>query len=76
MLKHSEIKGRWLDKFEELLWAYHTCDWKDGNSNSNYPFQLAVAYFDWDYDAWGNATVPERTPEEAFAEYLRGCEDE
>ena len=46
------IKAIWLDKFQGLLWEHHTCDWKEGNSNPNYPFQLAVAYFDWDYDAW------------------------
>lgn len=67
------LKSEWISRFEELLWEYHTCNWKAGNSNPDYPFQLAVAYFDWDYDAWGNCTVPERTPEEAFAEYVKGC---
>lgn len=75
-MKHAEIKGQWLHKFEELLWEYHTSDWKEGNNNPDYPFQLAVAYFDWEYGADGYATIPERTPEEAFAKYLRGCEDD
>ena len=68
------IKAIWSDKFQELLWQHHTSDWKDGNKNPDYPFQLAVAYFDWEHDAWGNFTVPQRSPEEAFTEYLKGCE--
>lgn len=68
------VKADWIDKFQELLWSHHTCDWEDSNKNPDYPFQLAVAYFDWSYDAWGNCTTPERSPEEAFAEYLKGIE--
>jgi hypothetical protein len=59
------IKEAWYDKFLDLLWEHHTCDWEDGNKNPYYPFQLVVAYFDWVYDG-----VPEETPEEAFSRYL------
>lgn len=63
------VKEQWYDKFMDLLWGHHTCDWPYANSNPDYPYQLAVAYFDW-YD-WETQT-PERTPEEAFARYLEG----
>lgn len=59
------IKAKWIGEFEERLWKHHTCDWKEGNSNPDYPFQLAVAYFDWADDGF-----PERTVEEAFKDYL------
>lgn len=65
-MTHSEIKNQWYDTFMELLWEYHTCDWKEGNSIPNYPYQLAVAYFDW--ADWETAT-PEQTPQEAFERY-------
>ena len=71
-MTHKEIKEQWYDEFMELLWEYHTCDWKAANSNPDYPFQLAVAYFDWELDSWGNAISPENTPQEAFEEYLKG----
>lgn len=74
-MKNSDIKAAWLETFESLLWGYHTCDWREGNANPNYPFQLASAYFDWEYDAWGNAIVPERTPEEAFERYKKTLEE-
>lgn len=60
------IKAKWIDKFEERLWEHHTCDWHAGNSKPDYPYQLAVAYFDWSYDG----TEPNRTVEEAFKDYL------
>lgn len=58
------IKAEWIDKFEERLWGYHTCDWGAGNRNPDYPYQLAVAYFDW------NGDEPAYTVEEAFQRYL------
>lgn len=61
------IKSEWIDKFEELLWEHHTCNWEEGNNNPDYPFQLAVAYFDWNTDG----TAPERTVQEAFEDYLK-----
>lgn len=60
------IKAEWIYKFEERLWEHHTCDWDAGNSKPDYPFQLAVAYFDWNCDG----TEPNRTVEEAFKDYL------
>lgn len=61
-------KEMWIDKFQEYLWGYHTCDWKEGNSNPEYPYQLAVAYFNWlDID------VPAESVEEAFNRYLEDC---
>lgn len=59
------VKAEWIDKFEELLWQHHTCDWGEGSRNPNYSFQLAVAYFDWADDG-----IPEETPEQAFTRYL------
>lgn len=59
------IKAEWIDKFEERLWEHHTCDWNAGNRIPNYPFQLAVAYFDWGIDG-----QPEETVDEAFTRYL------
>lgn len=59
------IKEIWTDKFEELLWQYHTCDWDAGNRKPDYPFQLATAYFDW-----GNDGLPESSVEDAFSRYL------
>lgn len=59
------IKEQWLDSFQEKLWEYHTCDWKAGNSYPDYPFQLAVAYFDW-----GDDGLPEESVNEAFKRYL------
>lgn len=73
-MNHKEIKEHWYDEFMDLLWKYHTCDWKDGNSNPNYPFQLAVAYFDWEYDEYLDKSYPERTPQEAFEDYLESLE--
>ncbi len=75
-MNHKEIKEQWYDEFMELLWTHHTCDWKDGNSDPNYPFQLAVAYFDWEWDDWGNAVCPEGTPQEAFEEYLESLDEQ
>ncbi len=69
-MNHKEIKEQWYDEFMELLWEHHTCDWKDGNSSPDYPFQLAVAYFDWDVDLDGNIIEPMYTPQEAFRQYL------
>ncbi|WP_373034092.1 hypothetical protein [Sulfurovum sp.] len=59
------IKAEWINEFEELLWEHHTCDWPAGNRNPDYPFQLAVAYFDWAGDG-----LPEETIEKAFSRYL------
>lgn len=59
------IKADWIDKFQELLWEQHTFDWDEGNRNPDYPFQLAVAYFDWADDG-----APSETPEQAFVRYL------
>lgn len=59
------IKAIWIDKFQELLWQHHTCGWEYGNKNPDYPFQLAVAYFDW-----GSEGVPEETVGKAFNRYL------
>lgn len=58
------IKRKWVEDFEELLWKYHTDDWKEGNYDHNYPLQLAVAYFDWADDG-----LPLESPEEAFNRY-------
>lgn len=63
------IKAQWIDKFEERLWEYHTCDWDLGNRIPNYPLQLAVAYFDWGIDGQSEETV-----DEAFARYLETLE--
>lgn len=63
------VKEQWYDEFMEKLWEHHTCDWPYANSNPDYPYQLAVAHFDW-YD-W-EAQIPERTPQEAFDYYLKG----
>lgn len=59
------IKEQWIDKFQDLLWGYHSCDWDAGNKNPNLAFQLAVAYFNWASD-----NTPEETVEHAFARYL------
>lgn len=59
-------KEQWIDSFEEELWGYHTCDWDAGNRYPDYPFQVAVAYFDCNSDC----TEPNRTAEEAFKDYL------
>lgn len=67
------VKAQWLDKFQELLWEHHTCDWIEGNRNPNYPFQLAVAYFDWGSDDW-DFPIPEETAEQAFSRYLEAQE--
>lgn len=64
------IKAEWIDEFEELLWTNHTCDWDLGNRNPDYPFQLAVAYFDWGLDG-----QPEKTAKEAFSRYLETLEE-
>lgn len=61
------VKAEWCDRFEELLWEHHTRNWVEGNKNPNYPFQLAVAYFDWADDG-----IPLETPEEAFERYTQG----
>jgi hypothetical protein len=63
------IKEIWYDRFMELLWEYHGDNWQDAKEDPNYPFQLAVAHFDW-LD-WETQT-PERTTEEAFEYYLEG----
>lgn len=60
----EDRKEEWIDKFQEHLWGHHQCDWDVGNSYPNYPYQLAVAYFDWDGDE------PAYTVEEAFQRYL------
>ncbi len=68
------IKSDWCDKFEELLWEHHTCDWEYANKNPDYPFQIAVAYFDWKYE--GNQAVrPAYSVEEAFKRYLEDEND-
>ena len=59
------IKEQWVDKFQELLWGHHTCDWDVGNRNPDYPWQLAVAYFNW-----ANDNTPAATVEDAFNHYL------
>lgn len=64
-------KRQWVEKFEELLWKHHTCDWEEGNKNPDYPLQLAVAYFDWAYDG-----TPLETVEEAFERYLKTLEED
>jgi hypothetical protein len=64
------IKAVWIDEFEELLWGYHTRNWDLGNRNPYYPFQLAVAYFDWGLDG-----QPEETAKEAFSRYLETLEE-
>jgi hypothetical protein len=63
------IKEQWIDSFEEHLWEHHTCDWDAGNRNPDYPFQLAVAYFNWGIDG-----LPEESVEEAFNRYLENQE--
>lgn len=73
-MNHREIKEQWYDEFMELLWEYHTCDWEYANSNPNYPFQLAVAYFDWESDGSGKIIQVVSTPREAFQRYLEGLE--
>lgn len=60
------FKLAWIMQFEERLWEYHTCDWDAGNRNPDYPYQLAVAYFDWNTEG----TAPEYTVAEAFERYL------
>lgn len=64
-------KEQWVDKFQELLWEYHTCEWLAGNRNPDYPFQLAVAYFNWDYDTSGGRK-PMETVDAAFQRYVDG----
>ncbi len=64
------IKEQWYDKFQELLWKYHTCDWEYANKNPDYLYQLAVAYFDWGLDG-----KPEETPEESFTRYVEAQDD-
>lgn len=64
------MKAQWVDNFEEKLWGHHTCDWDAGNRNPDYPYQLAVAYFNWAYDEHGKAIEPEESVEEAFERYL------
>lgn len=61
-------KAEWIDKFQERLWGHHTCDWDAGNRNPDYPFQLAVAYFDWSADP--DCKKPAYKVEEAFQRYL------
>jgi hypothetical protein len=46
------------------------CNWDLGNRNPYYPFQLAVAYFDWGLDG-----QPEETAKEAFSRYLETLEE-
>lgn len=60
-------KEQWIDRFQELLWEHYTYDWDAGNRNPDYPYQLAVAYFDW-----GDDGFPEYSVEEAFNRYLIG----
>lgn len=59
------IKEQWIDPFKERLWEHYTCDWDAGNRNPDYPFQLAIAYFDCGIDGF-----PECSVEEAFNRYL------
>lgn len=63
------IKEQWIDSFKEFLWGHHTCDWDAGNRYPDYPYQLAVAYFDW-----GDDGEPAYTPLEAFKRYLENQE--
>lgn len=65
----NNIKGQWLERFQELLWQHHTYDWNVGNRNPDYPYQLATAYFDWGLDG-----QPEKTVSEAFSKYLEALE--
>lgn len=58
-------RSDWYDKFEELLWEYHGCDWSLGKRIPEFSFRLAVAYFNW-----GINGRPEETPEQAFTRYL------
>lgn len=60
----EDRKEEWIDKFQERLWGHHTYDWDAGNRYPNYPYRLAVAYFDW------NDNEPAYTIEEAFQRYL------
>lgn len=64
------IKEQWIDQFQDRLWGYHTCDWDDGNRKPDYPFQLAVAYFDW-----GEDNEPAETVDQAFSRYLEAQDD-
>ena len=64
------IKEQWVDDFQEKLWEYHTCDWAAGNRNPDYPYQLAVAYFD--YDQQGQ---PMESVDSAFGRYLEGLNE-
>lgn len=63
------VKEQWLDSFQELLWGHHTCDWDAGNRKPDYPYQLAVAYFDWEDD--GTPTCLEA----AFNRYLENQDE-
>lgn len=56
-------KEEWIDKFQELLWGYHTCDWEEGNKYPKHPWHIAVTYYA------NNTSV-----EEAFQLYLEVSE--
>lgn len=58
-------KEEWIDKFQELLWEYHTCDWEEGNRFPKYQCHLALSYYE------GNESV-----EEAFQRYLKDSEND
>lgn len=58
-------KEEWIDKFQELLWRYHTCDWDEGNRYPNHPWHLAVSYYE------SNESV-----EEAFQRYVKDYKDD
>lgn len=58
-------KSEWIDEFIDKLYEHHGDNYKLFIEDRNYPFQLAVAYFDWADDG-----EPEETVEEAFKHYL------
>lgn len=63
-------KAEWIDSFIDKLYEHHGDDYKLFIEDGNYPFQLAVAYFDWADDG-----EPEETPEKAFSRYTTNEEN-
>lgn len=57
------VKSDWVDEFENLLLKK---DPRINKTNEHYAYQLAVAYFDWNYIS----NQPAEKVEEAFERYL------
>lgn len=66
-------KEQWIDKFQELLWEHHTCDWELGNKYPKHPWHLAVSYYY--YSRYNNDGAPADTVESVFTKYLESLNE-